>query len=352
MQLRNYLLLIGTAVGAGIFALPEVVTTIGLAPFFFILVSLAISTGVLNYFYFQIVQSVKSHHQLTGYAHIVLGKKARVIAAWLQILGLGGALIAFVTLGSSYVSSLFGIGTIPSLIFFWSLIVIPFLFLGKHLELFDYIAISLKIILFTLLAGVALLLLFYNMPPTIIHPTTQSIAAGYGAVLFALASFSIVPEMKRMPHGARSTFMWTQLTLIVLYFVFGAGLTGVIDGDGAITATGWMGRVLTGAGIIAVYTPCMLFMWVTHDLLTHDLGFSSRESKTLISLAPPIVASMGIAQFTWIVAITGGIVMSAKGILISEMYKVRFNRHLFLTTALQGILLLGIVSVIMKLILQ
>ena len=353
MQLRNYLLIIGTAIGAGIFALPGVAKSIGSTPFLFLLLIMALVTGCINYCYYRVSESVKEKHQLTGYARIILGKKAAGIAALLQIGGLTGAMTAFLVLGTQYTMNLFLLPQPVALFMFWLFIAIPFLFLGANLELFDYMAITIKLVLFGVLAGVGVY--FLRTTPHIQPIASPSLVTGaiaYGAVLFSMASFSIVPEMKKTPSKLWFTLFIAQATLIILYYIFSVGFAPFISPNGVIMVNGWVGRMLEGAGIVAVYTPFMLFLWVGKDLLTKDLDFTGKEAKGALLMLPLAIVLIGVAQFDVLIAVTGGIFLSAIGIMIVELYKAKFpGKHGFMTFLLQAALLLGIVSVVIKLVL-
>ena len=350
MFLRNFLLILGATVGAGIFSLPYVVTRSGYMSVFILLILLGSAMGAVNYYYYEIVRSIKKSHQFPGYVLHILGKRFWFIAVLLLLGSTYGALLAYLNLGGHFFAHLFNISSSKGVLWFYVLVTLPFLFLRGQLELWDHIVTVIKMAIFTVLSFVAVSLIFDRSSSVVIPIATADIPLAYGAILFALAGFSIVPELKKMPFKSKGVFIYTQVVMVVLYGIFSYGFAGSIGPAGEFLFQGILGRLLDGAGLFAVYTPYLLFSWVAYDMFTKDLEFSKTHARLLILLLPLLLLALGFTSFAQIIAVTGGIFLGGIGYLIIAMYKRRFpTNHSFYLSILQFLFIAGIAAEIIKL---
>ncbi|PJE62426.1 hypothetical protein COU88_05075 [Candidatus Roizmanbacteria bacterium CG10_big_fil_rev_8_21_14_0_10_39_6] len=349
MVLRNLLLILGATIGAGIFSLPYVVVRSGYISVFVLLVVLGSAMGAVNYFYYKIVVSIKKSHQFPGYVLRILGKRYWLLSLLLILGSTYGALLAYLNLGGLFFAQLFGVSSGFGLTWFYVLVTVPFLFLRGQLELWDHIVTVVKMVLFTALSLVAVSLMVDRPSTLVISAITNDIPLAYGAILFALAGFSIVPELKKMPSKSKSVFAYSQIIMVVLYAIFSFGFAGNIGPAGEFVFTGLLGRLLDGAGLFAVYTPYLLFSWVAYDMYTKDLGFSSVSARLMTLLIPLILFMVGMENFTQIIAVTGGVFLGGIGYLIVKMYKQRFPlKHTIFLNILQFLFIAGIVAEVIK----
>jgi len=351
MVLRNFLLILGATIGAGIFSLPYVMVRAGYISVFTLLVVLGSAMGAVNYFYYKIVISIKKSHQFPGYVLHILGKRYWLISLFLLLGSTYGALLAYLNLGGHFFAQLFQVSEGYGLVWFYVLVTVPFLFLRGQLELWDHIVTIIKMALFAILSIVAISLIMHRPSHMIVPAITRDISIAYGAILFALAGFSIVPELKKMPTKGIQVFAYSQVVMVVLYALFSFGFAGNISQTGEFIFTGLLGRLLDGAGLFAVYTPYLLFSWVAYDMFTKDLGFSKVSARLMTLLVPLLLLLIGSTNFAQIIAVTGGIFLGGIGYLIVKMYKKRFPHeiHIYLDI-LQWLFIVGIVAEVIKLI--
>jgi len=345
MQLRNFLIIIGAAVGAGIFALPPTLVNTGYVPFALLLVGIAIAMGWVNYGYYQVVARSTSRHQLPGYVLRTLGSRWSVVASVLLLGSTVGALLAYLSLGGQFIDNLINTPSPLGTGIFFIAIAVPFLAMGRSLELWDYVFSTLKIVLYVVLIIVGIAVIIPGNPSlaTSREAYAPYILYGFGPILFSLTAFSIVPELKRTPQGVSKTIAYAQISMSVLYLLFALLFAGVILGDGFITINGWLRRLLDGVGLISVYTPSLMFSWVGYDLFTKDLGFKPFHAKLMIIAIPLLLFVMGMSQFSLIIGVTGGIFLAAIGMLIMEMYHVVFPvKHALAVRLLQSIFFFSI----------
>jgi len=100
--------LIGTVIGAGIFAIPYVVAKSGFLIGAFYIVFIGLSILMINLYIGEIALRTKENHQLTGYAEKYLGKWGKRIMTFSMIFGIYGALTAYLIGEGNVLSAIFG----------------------------------------------------------------------------------------------------------------------------------------------------------------------------------------------------------------------------------------------------
>jgi tyrosine-specific transport protein len=100
--------LIGVTVGAGIMGIPYVISKSGLMIGAAHILVIGFLMLFVNLFLTEIVLRTKGSHQLTGYAEKYLGRAGKWIMACTMVIGVYGALIAYLIGGGSALSSIFG----------------------------------------------------------------------------------------------------------------------------------------------------------------------------------------------------------------------------------------------------
>ncbi len=106
---RAIAVLVGTTIGAGIFALPHVIAQAGLAIGLTYLLGLGILNLLLNIIYGEVILCTTGDHQLTGYAQIYLGKKGKALATAAMFFSLYGALLAYLIKIGQFLALIFGL---------------------------------------------------------------------------------------------------------------------------------------------------------------------------------------------------------------------------------------------------
>ena len=124
--------LIGTIVGAGILAIPYVVSQSGFLIGFIIIVLLGLGILFLNLLIGEMVLRTKEQHQLTGYAEKYLGKWGKRLMTFSLLFSMYGALTAYLIGEGETLKAIFHFGSplLYSLIFF----VITFLIIYKGVK--------------------------------------------------------------------------------------------------------------------------------------------------------------------------------------------------------------------------
>ncbi len=95
-------LLLGTIIGAGIFTLPQVFYTTGLAWVVVYLLVFGIVTAYVHLMYAEVLLRTKGEHELAGCTTLYLGSALGHIIKVTQVLGSAGTLIAYQILGGEF----------------------------------------------------------------------------------------------------------------------------------------------------------------------------------------------------------------------------------------------------------
>ena len=95
--------LMGCVLGAGILGIPFVVSKAGFSIGLFWIILLGLAVLLINLYMGEIILRTKGFHQLTGYAEKYLGQKGRVLMTISMMIGIYGALLAYIIgVGNSF----------------------------------------------------------------------------------------------------------------------------------------------------------------------------------------------------------------------------------------------------------
>lgn len=319
MRLKNILLVVGTTVGAGIFSLPLVFKQTGLLPFFILLIVLAYVTLRINIYFAQITHSVKGEHQLPGYVSTVLGKRLGVAAIVLHLFSTYGALIAFASIGGTFLSQLIGIPVhIGMMLFFIAATVLLFQD-GKKMESLDELFAAGKGILFVLLVLFAFLFFPYqSYNPGPVVGTNPYLA--YGLILFSLTGFSIIPELH--PDKQYKKTLWiAQFLIVLLYIVFAVALSPYAIADSFRFKNQALSIFVNLTGFISVFTTYLMLSMVTKDVYMKDIKMNQKGALGFTAVVPFVAILLNYDGFLKVLSLTGGIFLGSIGLLICFMHQ-------------------------------
>ncbi len=188
-------IIIGTAVGAGIFALPYAMAKSGAGIGILYLVILGFISIILVLAYGEVVLRTPEQLQIIGYTKKYLGKKWAIIALVSFLVGITGALIAYTIEVGEFTEILFG-GSLGGdsyvygLVYFALVSLIVLAGLGMIVQ-FEKVMVAALII-------VVLIIIFAGAPQvnpqnlTTFNPLYMFLP--YGVILFAISSASAIPD--------------------------------------------------------------------------------------------------------------------------------------------------------------
>lgn len=328
-------LMVGTAVGAGIFALPYVFSQAGVLVGLGYLLGLGALLTLVNLAYGEVALSTPGHHQFTAYVERYLGKRWRVLAVLSMGIGFYGALSAYVVEVSNLLYTLLGD-------------VIALSPVGLGLIYFSLVAAALLIglraitpvekILMLVMLGLVSSLIVVGLPhinisnyQRLANPTALFLP--YGVVLFALAAASAVPDMKavlaqQLPQLRRAILIGSIIPMII-YAVFATvvfGMTGAATSPSAVVGLGtvlgpW--AVVIGAifGCVTMTTSFLVLGMALREMYQLDLKLPGWLAW-LLTILPPL----GFLVFQWltfveILGLSGALIGGLDGIMIMQMHR-------------------------------
>ncbi|MFA6474593.1 MAG: aromatic amino acid transport family protein [Patescibacteria group bacterium] len=321
-------LLVGTAVGAGVFGLPYAFAQAGV--FVGIVYVLVIGCVLLfvNLAYGEIVSSIPGHHQYTAYVERYLGKRWKILAVCSMCLGFYGALSAYLVEVNKLLFALFGQSWI-GLVYF-SLLALALLVGIRAVGVLE------KILMIVMLSLITIFTVYALPHINISNYTTASganIFLPYGVVLFALAAASAIPEMKEVLGNNRSKLYLAiiigSIIPLVIYLVFPivtVGITGSNTTESAVLGLGkalgpqvlWLGSIF---GCITMTTSFLVLGLALREMFQYDLHIKPTLAWFITLLPPLVILALNNLSFIEILGISGTFIGGIDGIIIMHMHR-------------------------------
>lgn len=342
--------LAGTIIGVGFFSLPYVTSKVGIwimLGYFLVLGSLII---FIHLFFGELSLKTPDYKRLPGFARIYLGRWAEKIAFISIILGLFGALLAYLIVGGEFLenllSPLFGGNNL--------LYVLLYFFLGAVVIYFG-IRIIAKVEFWGLILFFIILILifikgFSQIKLLNLFPRIDYFSLGfkdwflpYGVVLFSLWGAALIPEVEEILKGKKQLLKKTILIsilipiIVYLFFIYLIlGITGPKTTESALVGLKNIlgnGIVSLGLvfGILTTFTSFIALGLTLKKVFWYDLKIKKIYAWTITCFVPLILYLLGIKSFILVIAFVGGIALGIDGILILLMYlKIKPNRKLLI----------------------
>ncbi len=350
-------MLSGTIIGVGLFSLPYITSKVGfgvILGYFLVLGALVI---LVHLFFGEIAQKTPDFKRLPGFAKFHLGNFGGKIALTSTILGLFGAILAYLIIGGEFLTNLlspiFGGGNL-----FYTLL---YFVLGAGLIFWGIKAISKiefwgLILFFIILIATSLqgfpFLKIENLFPI---PDISHLFLPYGAILFSLWGAALIPEVEEMLGGQKkiiskiipiAILIPIVVYLFFIYLILGitgpqtteSALTGLKDvlGDGVVS-------LALCFGVLTTFTSFIVLGLTLKKVFWYDLKIGKNLAWVIICFLPLILFLIGIKSFIPVISVVGGVMLGIDGILILLMYqKIRPERK-FLIYPLVLIFLGGII---------
>ena len=336
-MLKASAILVGTTIGAGIFAIPYAVAQIGLIPGIFYLLGLGAVVLLLNLIYGEVILRTAGDHQLTGYSQIYLGKGGQRLASLALFIGLYGALLAYLIKIGEFLALIFNF-PFPlelSLVFFFFAVTVIFLGLKivSQLELV-LVSILLIFILFIACLGFPHIALS-NFQFSVLN--FKFLFLPYGVILFALTGSAAVPEMEEVLRSdnrdkakkLKKALILGSLIPLLAYLLFAiiiVGISGRQTSDDAISGLAlflpkWIVNLGAGLGILTMATSFLSLGYVLSEVWFRDFKLP-RPAALILACSPPLVFFLtGARNFISVLEISGALTGSLSGILIILLHR-------------------------------
>lgn len=324
-------MLVGMIIGVGIFGVPYVLSRAGLVPGIFYFVVLGAAIIFVHLFYGETVLRTRGRHRLVGYAEKYLGMWGRRVAAITEILGMYGAIIAYIIVGGEFLFSLVKIGDVFIYQIFVFLIVAIFVLLGLRLlswiEFVLTAALLLSVVTILFIASpVARLENFFAFD-------VKNLFLPYGVILFSLGGSAAIPEIKEVLRGnlkkMKSVLMVGSLVAIFITAAFGFLMWGVSgSGTSEETLAGLQGILsqpvlALGAvfGFLCIITSFLIIGINLKEIFFYDYNLKNNILAWVLAVFVPFfIFLFGTRTFIEIISITGALFGGLNGIIIVLIY--------------------------------
>jgi len=322
------LYMIGTIVGAGIFGVPYVMSVAGIPIGIAYLVLLGGAILLTHGFYARIVAETEGRHRLAGITRARLGMGAAHLVSVTTTVELFGALLAYIILGGSFLSTLFG-----GDMFLWSVgffVVMGFVLMMPFMKAQYVMSLLTWMMLFMALAMVALIV-HKVQPAAFISYDLKKWFVPYGVIFFAMGGLSGVPDIvDSLRKDARASVRaahWGTALAVLVTAVFGVVIASVSRGATSQNAVSGLvpfvgeGIVFAGAvfGLFAVATSFIAF----GNNLREQMQFDFKVPHVLalaLTLGIPLAAYLlGARNFIHVIGFIGAFFGVVNGIVVGAM---------------------------------
>ncbi len=338
-----FLLLVGTIVGVGMFAIPFVFAGVGLLVGLGELVVIALVAVLVHLAYAEVVLATDRPHHLPGYVRLYLGERAGLLSRLSYLFGLSGTLLAYLVLGGTFLGEIFRWlwpGALPALG------PLAFYVLGTAVVFRSIRFESVINALFTLALVVAIVILSVTLLPSFSAAALRigspgAFFAPYGVLLFAMSGAAIIPEMRRvlgrsaMPRLPHLVIGGTAAAAL-LYLIFATAVLGASGADTTPDAIRGLALrfgdvyLLGGSiiGFLAAITSFIAIGVVLEGMFATDMQLPRRSAWTLTAAIPAGLYLLGLRNFIEIVSVIGAVGIGVDSIFILFLERaVRRVRH-------------------------
>lgn len=330
------LLLIGTIVGVGMFAIPFVFVQAGFITGIAELVVLAAAVTIVHLCYLEVVDKTPAMHRLPGYVRIYLGNFFGRLSAASYFFGLSGSLLAYLVLGGFFLGTLISryVPAIPPssgpVIFY----LIGAFVISRSVR-FEGLANGILTI-FLIFAIVAFgLAIFPGVSAgelAAFHPGRLFLP--YGVVLFSLMGAAVIPDVRRLmgesrgAHPGRLVIIGT-LVPAFLYLFFALAVVGATgsattpDAMSGIAERFGPAYLIFGGviGFLATITSFITLGSALEGMFASDFGFDRRLAPVIASAIPLVLYLAGLKDFIVVMSAIGALAIGLDSIFILLIHR-------------------------------
>jgi len=323
--------LIGTIVGAGIFAIPYAISKSGIGPGLFYFLILGLVVTLLHLFFGEIVLRTKGKNRLIGYAQKYLGKWGKISISISTLLGITGVLLAYIILGGEFLKIIFSpfFSLSPfwfSLIFWFPLIYFVF----RGIKTIAPVEVFTNLFFF-----IMIFLIFFLLLPKINLENFHLINLNhlflpYGVIMFSLMGFTAIPEMAdvliepKERKDLKKIIIFASIITIILYLFFSLSIIGVSGENTSPDALSglfqFLGKkiVILGAliGVITLADSFLIICLYFRNVLIFDYKFPKIWAFLLSVSLPLFLFLIGFREFISVISFIGTILAMIEGIVI------------------------------------
>ncbi len=328
------IILAGTIIGAGFFALPFLFQEAGLVSGLFLLACLVPVMWLIHAMYADVIIKNKEGLHFPAYAKKYLGQGGYALSLLAVILGMFLTLTVYLLLSTSFFAIIFpNTPPLTSLILFWIISSVPvFLALKKiaGLEIFATLG------MFTMIVAIFFIgKNNFNFGEFAFPKSAVLAFIPYGAILFSLAGRTAIPVVVdyfrknkiAFKKISSALFLGTILpaALYALFVIGTLGMTKSVSGSSIKEiAAGLPTSMAVLFGILGLFSLWSSYITIgkdTEQSLKNDLRFGPILSGIITILLPIILFIAGFNNFIKLVGIIGGVFSGIEGLLVIAIWK-------------------------------
>jgi len=358
--LKNYIYpistLVGTIIGVGFFSLPYVTLKVGFWAMLVYFLVIGVLLIFIHLIFGELAIKTPDYKRLPGFARIYLGKWGEKIAIISTILGIFGAILAYLIIGGAFLSDLLS-PIFSGNIIFYTLIY----FLAGALIIFFDIKIVSKIEFWGLISFFLILIAVFFKSHSLINVgniftslNANYLFLPYGIILFSLWGLDLIPETEEM-LGEKKNLLKIIIPIsilipILVYIFFIYLILGISGSQTTESALAGLKNYLGGAvnllllaGFLTTFTSFISIGLTLKKIFWYDLKIGKNLAWVIACFTPLILFLIGIKNFIPVISMVGGVMLGIDGILILLMYQKIKPERKILVSPLIIIFLLGII---------
>jgi tyrosine-specific transport protein len=329
---KSSAILIGSVIGAGVLGIPYVVSKAGFLNGIIVILAIAVITTLLLLYLGEVTLRTKGIHQLTGYAERYLGKKGKFLMLIGMIIGIYGALLAYIIgIGKTLSALIPGPSILYSTLVFILLAYIIYKGL-KAVESSELYAVSITFFIVILIS----ILSYKNINLENLQSTfsLSKLFIPYGVILFAFIGFSAIPELREELKGKEKLLKKSIITSLIiisfLYILFSFVTVAVTGSSTTEIATIGLGNsvgpiILILGNLFALFAMSTSFLAIglaLKEMYIFDYEIGAKKSWALTCLIPFILFLLlkNFTSFTKVLSISGVLTGGLSGLLILFMF--------------------------------
>ena len=325
--------LIGAIIGAGVLGIPYVIAKSGFIIGAIHIILLGLAALLINLYVGEIALRTDGKHQLVKYAEIYLGKYGKFIMFIAMLVGLYGALTAYLIGEGVSIGQLFNINPITAMIIFFAIMA---LFIFKGLNIIEGAEIYFNIFRLVLIIGFLIFLFTRFDISNVSYTNTSNFLVPYGAVFFALMGTAVIPEMKEELKNNRKllkkALIIGSIIPIVVYLVLSFAVIGVTGQSTTEIATPGLSSLGTSAlifgnlfAIISMATAFLVLGLALKWVFEYDYRINKHIAFLLTMAVPFAIVFFISPAFSRVLAITGAVAGGLEGIIIVLIHRKAAN---------------------------
>ena len=324
--------LVGITIGAGILGIPFVVAKSGMLIGLINIGVIGIAVLAVNLYFAEIVLRTKGKHQLTGYAKIYLGTKAKRIMTITMTILIYGAMTAYAIGIGEALNSVYP--EVSPFQFSLAFFAIGALILYSGLRAVAHSEFILSSLIIGMIAIIAFIAFFSghfdteNLKP--FNPSNSLVP--YGVVLFAFLGSVAIPEMSeelgKKKKLLRNAVIAGSLIPLAAYSLFALAVVGVTGTDTSQIATVGLGETLGTKmlifvnlfSVLAMATSFLAMGLALKEVYHYDHKLDRKLSWALTCIVPIAAFVIGIKEFVPVIGFVGALSGGCMGIMVVLMH--------------------------------